>query len=349
MIRAVNLEISCDVPNRDRLMSFISTCVCLELERRMLRFLLLSFVLLEATAGLAVARAQEAKIAEPLRAEALRQRAEQEAKIVERMRAEVVRKHMELIELQLNAARQPPAEQFYRMIFQQDRTPDAARERLETLLSNEVAEIDFKCTLSPAQKRKLLLMGRGDIKRFFDRCETLKEKFLAFGQNDGEINEDLNSLQIILRSEFFHADSLLHKSLHGALTGEQFAVYDALIRDRVQSHHAAAINQLVTLLEQGQGSPFSEAERQKFVALLKKETRPPRITSPYDFYYILGQLGRLPEEKVKPLLNEAQWFRLHQYEDAVRRIEPGLLKAGHFRGEDDEDEKPGAPEPAPKK
>jgi hypothetical protein len=330
-------------------MKFISSLACLEAAGRKLQFFLLAFVLLKATAGLAVAQAQEAKTAEQLRAEALRQRAEQEAKRTERLRVETLRRLAEIQIIQMQQVRAPaiPADQFDLMIFQPDQTPDAARQRLETSLSSEVAEIDRTCTLSPAQKHKLLLMGRGDIKRFFDRCETLKEKFLANGQIDGEINEDLGSLQISLRSGLFQRDSLLHKSLPKALTGEQFALYDALIRDRLQSRHSAAINQLINLL--AQGSPFSEEARQKLIALLKKETRPSRITSPYDFYYIVTQLGRLPGEQVKPLLNDAQWFRLNQYRDAFQRIEPRLRKAGYFRSEDDEDEKPDGPSAAQKK
>ena len=52
-------------------------------------------------------------------------------------------------------------------VFGLDRTTYAARQRLETSLSDEVAEIDRACALSPPQKYKLLLMGRGDIKRIF--------------------------------------------------------------------------------------------------------------------------------------------------------------------------------------
>ena len=168
------------------------------------------------------------------------------------------------------------------------------------------------------------------------------------GQRDEDINEDINALQIILRSGLFHSDSLLHKALPNALSGEQFAQIDAMIRRRVQSRHEVAIKQAVAILEQG--SRFSEAERQKFIAFLNSEIRPSPITgSGYDFYYIFGQLGRLPQEKVKPLLNEAQLLRLAKYQDTVRRLEPRLRKAGYFRDEDDENEKPDTPATASRK
>ena len=329
----MNLEISSNLLTRDRLMIFTSTPLCLEVKRRMLPFLLLAFVMLEATAGFAVAQT-------PQEEEAARRRA-----AMEKVQLQLQRQLQVEMQQQRNAVRQLPVEQFDRLVFQQDQSPSAARERLETSLSNEVAELDRACTLSLAQKHKLRLMGRGDIKRFFDRCETVKEKFLALGQVDGALNEDLNSLQITLRCGLIDGDSLLHKALPKALTGEQLAQCNAMLRERSQSHHAAAIDRTVTILEQG--SRFSDAGRQKLIALLKKETRPSRITSPYDFYYILGQIRRLPEEKVKPLLNDAQWLRLTMYQNNLQRIEPMLRKAGCFPGEEDEDEILGAP--APKK
>ena len=307
-------------------MMLISTLVSLEAKGRMLRFLLLALVLLEATTSLAVGQAPQAKAALGLRA------------------------RMEVMQPQAFGAPAAPAQLIDRMIFQPDQTPDAARQRLETSLSNEVDEIDRTCTLSPAQKHKLFLTGRGDIKRFFDRCEALRKKYVASendGRNDIEINEDINSLQMTLGSGLFQGNSLLHKALPRALTGEQFALYDALMRDRLQSRHAAAIERTVTLLENR--SPFTEAERDNFRAFLKKETRRTRIAGPYDFYDIIWQLGRLPEEKVKPLLNQTQWLRLQMYQNNFQRIEPALRKAGYLRDEDDEDEIPGAPMMAPKK
>ena len=177
-------------------MTFISARICLETKWRTQRFFLLTFALLEATAGLAIAQAQDAKVAPRLRIEALRQLAE-----------------VQIIQPLGNAEPQTPAEQFDRMIFQQDQSPDAARAATEPMLTKEIVEIDRSCALSPAQKHKLFLMGRGDIKRFFDRFETLKEKYLAYGQFDRTMNEDIISIQIILGCGLIHDDCLLHKSL----------------------------------------------------------------------------------------------------------------------------------------
>src|SRR4051794_36939057 len=43
----------------------------------------------------------------------------------------------------------------------------AVRIRLDSLLADRIATIDRTCNLTDAQERKLRLVGRGDIKRFF--------------------------------------------------------------------------------------------------------------------------------------------------------------------------------------
>src|SRR5262245_38079822 len=47
----------------------------------------------------------------------------------------------------------------------------AARNRLDSLLTLNVDDLERTCGLTLIQKKKLLLAGRGDIKRFFDRIE----------------------------------------------------------------------------------------------------------------------------------------------------------------------------------
>src|SRR5581483_8514669 len=51
-----------------------------------------------------------------------------------------------------------------------------ARQRLNSMLAFHVEDIDRVCKLTEAQKTKLRLLGRGDINRFFDCYEKLKQK-----------------------------------------------------------------------------------------------------------------------------------------------------------------------------
>ena len=52
-----------------------------------------------------------------------------------------------------------------------------ARNKLDSLLTLNVDDLERTCGLTPVQKKKLLLAGRGDIKRFFDRIEDMRKKF----------------------------------------------------------------------------------------------------------------------------------------------------------------------------
>src|ERR1700722_11807755 len=61
------------------------------------------------------------------------------------------------------------------LIFPQDKDADEANDRLELFLWKEIKEIDRSCKLTWAQKQKLWLVGRGDIKRFFDEFDLFVE------------------------------------------------------------------------------------------------------------------------------------------------------------------------------
>lgn len=235
------------------------------------------------------------------------------------------------------------------LVFQQDRTLEAAHQRLNLLLEFEVGDIDRACDLTAPQKKKLELMGRGDIKRFFDRFEIVKVKFLALELNPrdlqrgnfGELTQDINSLQVILRVGPFHNNSLLYKSLSNTLSEEQIERFRAKVRERLQSSHLVAIRQLIKAIERP--SPMSDAQRQKITDLLARDIEPCQNPGPYNLYYLLFQLERLPEENLKSLLNDAQWQALNQFRNQRRQFETVLQKAGYLPTKDDEDEKPEPP------
>ncbi len=254
------------------------------------------------------------------------------------------------VEMMAVPAQEIPEARINQLIFQPDRTPEDARRRLDSVLALQVVDIDKTCQLTPEQKHKVELMGRGDIKRFFDQYESIKAKF-QFLRNDRqnltELSQDTRPLQMALQAGLFHDDSLLRKSLSHTLTNEQFERYDAIARERRKSRHLATIASLVNLLQRA--GPFTDAKRKEFVALLAKEIQPNRRPGPYGFYVLLGQMGQIPEEKLKPLLDDKQWQLLNQYRDQYQAMEPILRKAGYLPPEDEEAEKPNAPAAAPKK
>src|SRR6516225_3632447 len=62
-------------------------------------------------------------------------------------------------------------EMFDQWVFQQDRNVAGARRRLESQLTLRIDEVDRASQLTDAQKKKLQLAGKGDMKRFFARYE----------------------------------------------------------------------------------------------------------------------------------------------------------------------------------
>src|SRR5438128_7468487 len=100
-------------------------------------------------------------------------------------------------------------EQFDQWVFQQDRNAFEARRRLDSQLALQVEDIDRACKLTDAQKKKLQLAGRGDVKRFFDRYETVRQKFQLLKQDEQKVQEiwqDINPLQVTLQAGLFHDD-----------------------------------------------------------------------------------------------------------------------------------------------
>ena len=66
-----------------------------------------------------------------------------------------------------------------------------ARNKLDSLLTLHVDDLERTCGLTPVQKKKLLLAGRGDIKRFFDRIDDLRKKFDQEQERSEPVRADL--------------------------------------------------------------------------------------------------------------------------------------------------------------
>jgi hypothetical protein len=227
-------------------------------------------------------------------------------------------------------------EQVERIVFQQDGNASGARQRLDSLLAKQIVDIDRACTLTEAQRKKLQLAGRGDIKRFFDRYEAVKQKSQRIEQNEHsfeQIQPDFNRLRMMVQGGLFQESSLLVKSLPNTLTEEQFAQYDAIARERRVSLHRAAVARAVATLQQG--IRLRDAQRRALITLITNETKPSRWSGPYDSYILILQLGRLPEEKLKRLFDDDQWQIVNEQLAQFQQLEPMLRQSGQWPAEDD--------------
>ncbi|MGE5191319.1 MAG: hypothetical protein ACM3U2_02385, partial [Deltaproteobacteria bacterium] len=103
----------------------------------------------------------------------------------------------------------------------------------------DVDELTGNYGLTAAQKQKLQLAGRGDIKRMFDRIEDSRRRLQAQVVQDIEgvqrlcvqMSQESSALRAGIRKGPFGEGSLFAKTLKSALTAEQIAGYEKRKRD----------------------------------------------------------------------------------------------------------------------
>jgi hypothetical protein len=251
--------------------------------------------------------------------------------------AELARVQVELL-LQMDRARalggagvqQISADQMFESLAfsQYGGSAAEARRRLESQLTSLVLDIDRTCKLTTVQKDRIRLMGRGDIKRAFDGFDTAKAQLRSASANDpGRLElafQDVGSLRTALQTSLFQDDSLAVKSLRHTLTEEQFARYDTARQEQQTGKLRGLVQQVMVNIERN--APMSFDRRREVIDLLMRETKPPRSGGQYDFYAIIYQISRLPDEKLRPLLNDIQWGNLQQYTDRAQMLrQQGLI------------------------
>jgi hypothetical protein len=201
---------------------------------------------------------------------------------------------------------------YQQMVFG-NRNAQAVRDRFERLLALKLAEVDRMCDLDSSQEEKLQLAGRGDVKRLFDRVDVHRKSLNRQLTQDEyvKINQDIRPLQAALNADPFGGGSLLAKALRGVLDDRQSARYQQAERDKARQRHRAKAEQLVLALDGTLG--LSADQRRRLTALLVDETRPPGKTGPYDLMIVLYQASRLPEPRLRPIFDDAQWRSLQRH------------------------------------
>jgi hypothetical protein len=202
-----------------------------------------------------------------------------------------------------------------------------ARNKLDSSLKLRIEDLDRSCHISDLQKKKLLLAGRGDVKRFFDKIEEVKRKFQN-GQNDPNANiwQEIQPLQLELNTGLFGDDSIYYKTIRRTLDGDQISGYECLLRERKMVRYKATVEWFVVHLDKALG--FSDDQRQRLVELLVNESRPPKKFGQGDYWYLMLQTALVPESKLKPVLDAPQWRLLSRQFDQAKRMEPWLKSNG---------------------
>jgi hypothetical protein len=221
-------------------------------------------------------------------------------------------------------------EQLDQWVFQQHGNSQGARQALNSELLMRIENLERTTKLSPAQKEKLQLLGKGDIQHFFDRYGAFKEKFrgLRLKQTDADFQQkwqnlwqEINPLQMTLQAGLFKNDSLFEKSLTSTLTAEQLQRRAAVDKERQEFRKRGKVAVGVALFEQS--LPLREEQRRQLTDLLLSETQAQQWQGNTAAIHVLVTLSRISEAKVKPLFDDAQWQAVKQEMGQFRRRGPG--------------------------
>jgi hypothetical protein len=199
-----------------------------------------------------------------------------------------------------------------------------ARKKIEEALARDLARFDQKYALTPTQKKKLALAGRHDIKRYFDRVEAAKAEYRRVKGDWNRIGNQVAALQQAQNqphSELFGDDSMLAKTLRKTLTAEQVAQQEKNVyRSRVE-WMAGFLDKRLNL---------NWEQHRRLVALVTEETPPLKRYGSFDYDAIMFQMSRLPREKLRSALDEAQCRELALRFDQARRMENILVSEGYL-------------------
>lgn len=229
---------------------------------------------------------------------------------------------------------QVPAEAFDQWVFQKVGTIRVARAHLTDLLEQRVAAVDAACNLADAQRRKLMLAGRLDIRELFDRVEAIREEFLAVRRdqeafNEARIWQRTAPLQAAIIGGVFDAHSLYQKVLASTLDDDQWSAWEQVEQQRRQYAYEAKIR--LTFAAMDATLPLSHGQREALITLLLERTPAPLRIGNYEQYYVLYQCGQLGLRDLARLLTPAQLRRLrtrvNDFPEAQRTFlrEQGLL------------------------
>jgi hypothetical protein len=117
-------------------------------------------------------------------------------------------------------------ESFDRWLFGSTGDAESGRAYLETLLQRKLNDVNLVRELTPTQRKKLLLAGRGDIKRLFDRIEEERKEFQLVRTNSdrcGQFLLELQPLRVTIHQGPFEFGSIFAKTLKKMLDEGQLA------------------------------------------------------------------------------------------------------------------------------
>jgi hypothetical protein len=229
---------------------------------------------------------------------------------------------------QLQVGRVNP-ENFEQWVYQSARNEQTAKIQLQARLDLQLKKLARVYDLSDVQKRKLQLAADGDIERFFQEVDVVRQKFLSQLKDPnalGQIWPQIQPLQVKMATGLFGERSLFAKVLSHTLSEEQDAQRqaDALVRQRFR--YRASVEAAIAMLEDA--VPLEDKQREKLIALIVDKTEPPAVFGQHDYYYVMYSLASLPQNDVMELLDERQKTLLRAQLQQGRGMRQMLIQNG---------------------
>lgn len=214
-------------------------------------------------------------------------------------------------------------------VFQPHGNAKQARSVLESRLKLQINEINRVCKLDAGQEQKLKLAGGADIRHLFDDVDVVRKKFQASKHDQNAWNnvwQEINPLQLRMSSGLFGDGSFFQKTLRKTLTDEQRQSYDKVTLERKRFRYRATIESVLINLE---GTvPLRHAQHETIAKLLFEESEPPATFGNWDHQVVVYHMSRIPEAKIKSILDERQWTLMKAQFDQNLGMEQFLIQNG---------------------
>ena len=195
-------------------------------------------------------------------------------------------------------------DQFDLLIFRRNVNTDVIRSQFKVQFEAKLHELDRVCQLSDAQREKLVLASLGDMKRFFNQVDEVRDKYSTVVA-EGRIPAEIITLRNRANSNLFEGGSFYEKVLQHTLSPEQLAAYtNTRYRNSIDLVFASSKLRRTVALKHEQQQSLKELLIDLPLpanSLGKKE---------FDLYVVMRQLSKLPPEKIQTLLDDRQWKML---------------------------------------
>lgn len=191
-------------------------------------------------------------------------------------------------------------EQFDAWIFQGGSNREqSTREQLDGHFVQELRRINQVVELEETQMTRLRLAGRGDVKRFFDRVETARRKFLEIQpklerNNLNDAYQLAMPLQQELAAGLFGPKSLFQKTISSTLDDHQLEAWQREIEraDRLRAERAIKM----TIAQMQRQVPMTADQRSKLSDLLIAKVSGMKTNDQYAQYLIQFRMSEIPRE-----------------------------------------------------